>query len=136
VPRSDGLIPRSRTESSAMLSWRGAAEGVDGFLMMLLRDGVRIARRASSKTTFAQQLMKVDKRAHRNTRRADRHAGTGDRIQHPCGHHGDHARRHFDVNVPTGNALLAIVPANTAPKERVPAVMNLDLLPDMGRMNG
>jgi hypothetical protein len=119
-----------------MLSWRGAAGGGDGFLMMLLRDDGRIAPRASSETTVDQQLMQVDERAHRNARRADLHTSAGHRVQHPCGHRCDHAGRHFDVNVLPGDALLAVVPVNTAPKERVPPVVNLDVRPEMGRMIG
>jgi hypothetical protein len=41
-----------------------------------------------------------------------------------------------DVNDPTGKALLTVMPPDTAPIERVPAVMDLNFLPDMGRMTG
>jgi hypothetical protein len=88
APRSNGLIPRSLTESSTMLSWRGAADGSAGvgrFLMLLPMDDVWIVPRASSETAFDQQMMKVDQRRHCYARRADRHAGAGDGVQHPCG---------------------------------------------------
>jgi hypothetical protein len=48
-------MPRSLTESSAMLSWRGLVTGGAGagrFLMLLLLDDVRIALGASSETAF------------------------------------------------------------------------------------
>jgi hypothetical protein len=133
-------MPQSLTESSAMLSWRGAvAGGADAgrFLMLLLLDDVRIVPGALSETAFDQQMMKVAQRRYRHAWRADRcHAGANDRIQHPRGDGRDHARHRLDVNKPTGKALLTVLPPDTAPMERVPAVMNLNFLPDMGRMTG
>ena len=123
-----------------MLSWRGASDGgvgVDGFLIMLLQGDGRIAPGASSETAFDQQMMKVEQRRYRHAWRADRrHAGADDRIQHPRGDRRDHARNRLDVNDPTGKALLTVMPPDTAPIERVPAVMDLNFLPDMGRMTG
>jgi len=40
------------------------------------------------------------------------------------------------VNKLPGGALLAVPPPYTAPVKRVPTVMNLDILTDMGRMSG
>jgi hypothetical protein len=122
-----------------MLSWRGAVAGADAgrFLMLLLLDDVRIAPGASSETAFDQQMMKVEQRRYRHAWRADRrHAGADDRIQHPRGDRRDHARNRLDVNDPTGKALLTVMPPDTAPIERVPAVMDLNFLPNMGRMTG
>jgi hypothetical protein len=133
-------MPRSLTESNAMLSWRGAVTGGVGagrFLMLLLLDDVRIAPGASSETAFDQQMMKVEQRRYRHAWRADRrHAGAGHGVQHPRGDGRDHAGHRLDVNNPTGKALLTVLPPNTTPMERVPAVMNLNFLPDMGRMTG
>ena len=79
----------------------------------------------------------IAQRRYRDAWRADRrHAGADDRIQHPRGDRRDHARHRLDVNDPTGKALLTVMPPDTAPIERVPAVMDLNLLPDMGRMTG
>ena len=133
-------MPRSLTESSAMLSWRGAVAGGAGavrFLMLLPLDDVRIVPGASSETALDQQMMKIAQRRYRDAWRADRrHAGADDRIQHPRGDRRDHARHRLDVNDPTGKALLTVMPPDTAPIERVPAVMALNFLPDMGRMTG
>jgi len=122
-----------------MLSWRGAADGSAGvgrFLMSLPMDDVWIVPGASSETAFDQQMMKIDQRRHCYARRADRHACAGDGVQHPGGDRRDHARHRLDVNKPTGYALLAVMPPDTAPEKRVPAVMDLNFLPDMGRMTG
>jgi hypothetical protein len=70
---------------------------------------------ASSETVFGQQMMKVEQHRHCDARYADRHAGAGDGIQHPCGDDRNHARHRLDVNKPTGNALLAVLPPDTTP---------------------
>src|ERR1700739_5018556 len=57
-------------------------------------------------------------------------------MEHPCRHHDDYAGRYLDVNNLAADAPLNILATNTAPIECVPAIMNLDLLPDMGRMTG
>jgi hypothetical protein len=82
-------------------------------------------------------MMKVEERRYRYAWRADRrHAGAGHGVQHPRGDGRDHAGHRLDVNKPTGKALLTVLPPNTTPMERVPTVMNLNFLPDMGRMTG
>jgi hypothetical protein len=124
-------MPRSRTESSTMLSWRGAVDGradAGRFLMLLPLDDSRIVSGASSETTLDEQMMKVEQRRHRHVRRADRrHAGAGDRIQRPFGDGRDDAGHKLDVNKPAGKALLAVIPPDTAPKERVPAIIDLNV---------
>jgi len=123
-----------------MLSWRGAVAGAAGagrFLMLLPLDDVRIVPGASSETAFDQQMMKVEQRRDRYAWLADRrHAGADHRIQHPRGDRRDHAGHQLDVNEPTGKALLAVMPPDTPPKKRVPAVMDLNFPADMGRMTG
>ena len=120
-----------------MLSWRGAVAGRDGVgrddIMLLLDDG-RIVPGASSGTTLDQQVMQVDQRRHRHAWRARGHSGTGDRIQHPGRHDYDNARLRLDMNKLASNTLFAVVPPNPTPVERVPAVVDLDLRPNMGRM--
>jgi hypothetical protein len=81
-------------------------------------------------------MMKLEQRRYCHTRRADRcHTGAGDRVQHPCGDCRDHAAHCLNVNNLPGGALFAVV-SSDVPIERVPPVMNFNLLPDMGRMNG
>jgi hypothetical protein len=50
--------------------------------------------------------------------------------------HEDYTGRYLDMNDIAAGALLDILTAKAAPIECVPAVMDLDLLPDMGRMTG
>jgi hypothetical protein len=120
-----------------MLSWRGAAAGNAGvgrLLILLLLDDGRIVQGVSSETAFDQQLMQLNQGRYRDTRRAKRHSGAGDGIEHPCRHHDDHAGRHLDVNDLAADAPLNILAPNAAPIECVPPVTNFYFLPDMGRM--
>jgi hypothetical protein len=120
-----------------MLSWRGVVDGgagLGGFAMMLLLDGVRTAPGASPGTTLDQQLVQVSERRHRHTRRAELHPGAGDRVEHPRRDDRDHAGRHLDVHEAAGETILAVVPPDAPPVQRMPAVIDDGLLPDMGRM--
>jgi hypothetical protein len=101
--------------------------------LLLLDDG-RIVQGASPETTLDQQLMQLSQRRYGHPRSAKRHSGAGGRIEHPRGHDDDHAGRHFNVNDLAASAALRILAANTPLKECVPAVTNLNFLPDMGRM--
>jgi IS66 C-terminal element len=102
VLRSEGLISRSRTESSVMLSWRGTVDdwaGAGCFRILLSLDDSVIVPGASSETALDEQMMKLEQRRYCHTWRADRcHTGAGDRVQHPCGDCRDHAGHCLNVN--------------------------------------
>src|SRR5215831_7796662 len=73
--RSQRLMPRSLTESRAMLSWPGdAADWADAgrFLILLPQDETVLIPGASSETAFDQQMMKLKQRRYCHTRRANR----------------------------------------------------------------
>jgi hypothetical protein len=134
--RSEALIPRIFLDSNGILSWRGAAGigSIGRLRILLLLDDGRIVQGASPETTLDQQLMQLSQRRYGHPGSAKRHSGAGGRIEHPRGHDDDHAERHFDVNDLAASAPLCILAANTPPIECVPAVTNLNFLPDMGRM--
>ena len=120
-----------------MLSWRGVEDGGAGlgrFAMMLLLDGVQTAPGASPGTTLDQHTVQVSERRHRHARRTELHPGAADRIEHPRRDDRDHAGRHLDVHEATGEAILAVLPPDAPPVQRMPGVANDSLLPDMGRM--
>jgi hypothetical protein len=122
-----------------MLSWRGAGDGsvdVGRFLILLLLDDVRIVPGASPESALDQQVMQVNQRRHRHARRADRHCGAGDRIQHPGRNHRNHAGCRLEIDIAAGEALLAAVLPDTTSIQRMPTIVDLDLWPDMGRMTG
>ena len=101
---------------------------------MLLLDNCGIVPEASPQTALDEEMMQVDQSGYRHAWLAELHSSAGDRIQHPCRHDRDHAGRHFNMDNPTTRALLAVVLSNAATMERVPAVMDFNLLPDMSRM--
>jgi hypothetical protein len=70
----------------------------------------------------------------RHPRRSQLHPGTSGGIEHPCRNDHDVARRHLDMNNLAAGAPLDVLASNSPPIQRMPAVMNLNLLPDMGRM--
>jgi hypothetical protein len=123
-----------------MLSWRGTVDdwvGAGRFRILLPLDDKVIVPGASCETALDEQMMKLEQRRYCHTRRADRcHTGAGDRVQHPCGDCSGHAAHCLNVNNLPGGALFAVVSSDPVPIERVPPVMNFNLLPDMGRMNG
>ena len=91
-------------------------------------------REASSKSLLGQQQVQVCQRAHRCSRRAQFHACAYDGVQHPGGHHDHDARCDLDMNDLAVGALLAVLAPQASPIQRVPAVEDLNFLPDMGRM--
>jgi hypothetical protein len=122
-----------------MLSWRkamGGGAGIGRFFILPLQDDSRIVPGASSKTALDQQMMQLNQRRYSHARRADLHSDADGRIHDPRRRHDDHAGCRFEVDNGSGGALLAALASNAAAIEGVPAIMDLDLLPDMGRMTG
>src|SRR3954467_8520508 len=78
--------------------------------------------------------MQCDERVHRYPAGADLHARARDRIEHPRCYNRDDAGLRFDLHEPPGDTLLAAAEANAMPVEGMPAIMDHDFLPDMGRM--
>jgi hypothetical protein len=103
---------------------------------LLLQDDGRIVLGASPETLRDQQMMKLDQRCLRHARGPKRHAGAGGGIQNPRRGHDDDARRRLEVDNGARYTLLAALASDTTPVEGVPAIVDLDFLPDMGRMAG
>jgi hypothetical protein len=122
-----------------MLSWRGAVgggAGLGGFVMVLLLDDGGIAPGAWPKTSFEQQVMQLRERRRRHAWWAEFHPGARDRVEHPRRDHRDHTGCHLDVDDLTYVTFFAATPPDTEAVERMPAIVDHDLLPDMGRMTG
>ena len=80
--------------------------------------------------------MQVNQRGHRDARRPDLHVRAGSGVKHPGRESDHHARRNLNVNEPAADALLAALLPKSAPVQGMPTVVDLDFLPDMGRMTG
>src|SRR3954452_18655497 len=78
--------------------------------------------------------MQFDERVYRYPAQANLHACARDRIEHPRRHDRDDAGLRFDLHEPPGETLLAAAEANATPEEGMPAIMDHDFLPEMGRM--
>jgi hypothetical protein len=66
----------------------------------------------------------------------ERQIRADDGVKHPARHDDHHARQQFDVAHPDAGSYLAVMLADPTTVQSVPAIMNLDLMPDAGRMNG
>ena len=81
-------------------------------------------------------MVQVDQRRLRDGWAAHPHPSADGGIQNPRRGHDDHARRGLEVDDWSRSTLLAPLAAHTTPVQGVPAIVNLDLPPDMGRMAG
>jgi hypothetical protein len=81
--------------------------------------------------------MQIFQSGRGNARCAKHHPRARGRIQHPGRHRNYLAWRDLDVHQVASSALLAVMPTNATPKQRMPSVMDFDFPPpDMGRMFG
>ena len=78
--------------------------------------------------------MQVTQGIYRDSRRTQRHTGTDAGIQHPVWQCGYDARLDLNMNDAPGSALLAVMGICTSTVKRMPAIVNFNFLPDMGRM--
>jgi hypothetical protein len=78
--------------------------------------------------------MQVTEGIYRDSRYPERHAGADAGIQHPVWQCCYNIRLDLNVNDAAASALLAVMGICTSPMERMPAVVNLNFTPDMGRM--
>lgn len=108
--------------------------GLGELVILLLAIGVMDTGRASPKAALGQQLMQFGQGGDRRAWSTKAHASARGCVEHPCRHHDDGARTHLNMNNLARRSLLAVLTSHTTAVQRVPAVEDLDLLPDMGRM--
>jgi hypothetical protein len=99
-----------------------------------LLDGGKITAGASPKSARLEQTMQVTQNSRRDPWSSQRHPGADAGIEHPR-RQGRYDTR-FDLDMddaPTGS-LLTVVNPNATTIVGMPAVMNHNFLPDMGRM--
>jgi len=70
----------------------------------------------------------------RDSWRPKRHAGADAGIEHPVRKYSYDARFDLNMNNAAGSALLAVMGMYTSAVERMPAIVNFNFPPDMGRM--
>jgi hypothetical protein len=105
------------------------------FIRLLLGDSV-VAGRASPKTAIDEEFAEIFESGDIDARIPERQIRADDGVKHPAWHDDHYARQQFDVAHPDAGSHLAIVLADPTTVQSVPAIMNLDFMPDAGRMNG
>jgi hypothetical protein len=83
-----------------------------------------------------QNLRQFYQRSHVNARRTDCHLCARDGIEHPVGHEQKNAGRIPHLYELAVRSPVNVVNNNLASKTRMPWIVDFQLLPDMGRMNG
>jgi hypothetical protein len=83
-----------------------------------------------------QQPLQFNKCREIHARRAFGHRGANHRIKHPVSNGNNHARRTHDAQKSTRRSLRYAPDDDLPAKIGMPAVMDCQLLPGMGRMNG
>lgn len=118
-----------------MRSWVGGdGLGLGSCTGLLLSDDVVGA--ASTQTAPSQQIVEIAKRRHGCTRRADLHALTGRGVEHPFRDDREHARHDLDAREAAHPAPVDPLDPDAPAKQRVPAIVDDRILPDMGTMDG
>lgn len=69
-----------------------------------------------------------------DARRSRLHTGALDGVDHPSGQDDDDAETYFDMKNVAAGAPFDDLQPQSATVQRMPAVMDFDVLPDMGRM--
>jgi hypothetical protein len=78
--------------------------------------------------------MQIDQCNPGNPRSAELHARADDGIQHPRRDNDYYSWRCLNVRHATRCTLLSATQLDVTPVQRMPTIVNLDFLPDMGRM--
>lgn len=79
--------------------------------------------------------MQIPQCVRRNKRCAEDHAGADAGVEHPVRKYRYDARLDLNMDDAAAGALLAVMRSNSSTVKRMPAVVNFNFLPDMGRMS-
>ena len=71
----------------------------------------------------------------RDTWRAEGHASTGTGVNHPVRQGYNYAECYLEIDNSTVRTLFAALHPQSSTVKRMPAIVNVNFLPDMGRMN-
>lgn len=80
--------------------------------------------------------MHIPESCRRRTRHPQLHVNTGSCVHHPGRQLHDDPRRTLDKDEAACGVLFAVLQWQTLAMQRMPAIVDLNMLPDMGRMNG
>ena len=120
-----------------MLSWRGGLSleiGCNVLLMANLPDDGRVVRGASPESKLSQTAVEIGEGLGRNVRGPNLHRCAYRGVKHPCRYDDHRPGLCFNQHNVRAGALLSVEPPDMAPMERVPSIVYLYVLPDMGRI--
>lgn len=100
--------------------------------MVLLGDGDAVQRKPRFESD--QQLVEVDERGDRDLGCANLKASAEDGVELPGRKHRDDARSQLDMHELIRCAPLTLDASRSLPEQWMPAIMDNDILPDMGTM--
>lgn len=140
----DMILFRSRTPSpSSLLSSNNRFICRPGTVAGNLRDCIvfppndsNIAPGVCGVGNLHQQEPQLDERCQINAWRADCHRGTNHRVEHPTGDRYNDVGWSLYLQKLPGRSLLHAAHQNLLAEIGVIQVVNFQLLPDMGKMNG
>jgi hypothetical protein len=102
--------------------------------MMNLLRGRGFIGACSSESEGLQQPIKVSQASSVDSRSAERHRRANGRVEHPGSNDDRHTRCCLNDDDLSSRAPFGVELPDLAPVQRVPAVMKLYVLVDMGRM--
>ena len=79
--------------------------------------------------------MQFPESVHRDVRSAEGHASTDSSVEHPVWQYRYCAWRHLDMDNPAARTLFTVLHPQSSTIERVPTIVNINFLADMGRMD-
>jgi len=103
--------------------------------MVNLLDGWRFSETCSPESEGFQQPIEIGQADDVDHRRAKGHRRADRRIKHPCSNDDRYARFGLNDGNVSARAPFGVQLPDLATMQRVPAVMDFNVLVDMGRMN-
>ena len=79
--------------------------------------------------------MQIHESVHGEARCAEGHSRADTGVDHPVWQDRDNAGCHLDMDHPATGTLFAVLHAQSSTVQWVPTIVNLNFLPDMGRMD-
>jgi hypothetical protein len=106
-----------------------------GSLISILLEDWRVITEASPKSALQKKQTQIAKRVNRNARWAESHSSASNGVDHPMWQYRYDAGCHFDMDNRAARTLFAALHPQSSTIKRVPTIVNLNFLADMGRMN-
>jgi hypothetical protein len=79
--------------------------------------------------------MQFPESVHRDARCPEGHSTTDTGVDHPAWQYRYCAGRHLNMDKPAVSALFAVLHPKSSTVKWVPAIVNINFVPDMGRMD-